>query len=181
MTRHTLVACGVAAALVLPAALAPALEISWHSFDAGGGRSEAANLALFGTIGQPDAGTLGGGTYELRGGFLGSAGDAATDSPEDVPVIAPKAHGLGLAAPNPFVADTSLRFEIARPAHARLRVYDVSGRLVRTLVDERLEAGRHTANWDGRDESGRRVASGVFFVRMQAENFGAVRKITRLD
>ncbi|MEZ5064246.1 MAG: FlgD immunoglobulin-like domain containing protein [bacterium] len=181
MTRHTFVALGLTAALVLPASLAHALEISWHTFDAGGGRSEAANLALFGIIGQPDAGTLGGGTYELRGGFLGGAGEAATDSPEDAPNVAPGAHGLGFAAPNPFVADTSLRFELARPAHARLRVYDVSGRLVRTLVDGPLDAGRHAANWDGRDDSGRRVASGVFFVRMQAEGFGAVRKITRLD
>ena len=49
-----------------------------------------------------------------------------------------------------------------------LRVYDISGRLVQVLEDSEIEAGRHTAVWDGRDREGRSVASGVYFCRLEA-------------
>ena len=50
----------------------------------------------------------------------------------------------------------------------RLDVYDVKGALVRTLLDERREAGRYEVTWDGRDDGGRRVASGVYLYRLEA-------------
>jgi flagellar hook assembly protein FlgD len=61
-----------------------------------------------------------------------------------------------------------------------LRVYDVSGRLVRTLVDGRVEAGRHEVAWDGRDQGGRRTASGVYFYRLQGADREMTRKAVRL-
>ena len=57
----------------------------------------------------------------------------------------------------------------------------VTGRLVRTLVDNELRAGSHRTVWDGRDGQGLRVASGVYLVRMQSDSFGATRKLTRLE
>jgi flagellar hook assembly protein FlgD len=59
----------------------------------------------------------------------------------------------------------------------RLDLYDTSGRRVRTIVDGRRPAGFHTTLWDGRDESGGRVASGVYFVRMQAGDFDRTRRL----
>jgi flagellar hook assembly protein FlgD len=59
-------------------------------------------------------------------------------------------------------------------------VYDIRGRLVRVLVDRPIGAGRHTVHWDGKDEHGDRVASGVYFVRLDVGSESEVRKLTIL-
>jgi flagellar hook assembly protein FlgD len=61
-----------------------------------------------------------------------------------------------------------------------LRVYDVSGRLVRTLVDGRQPEGVATATWDGRNDGGGRVASGVYFYRLEAGDTRATRRMVLL-
>ncbi|MFB6247714.1 MAG: S8 family serine peptidase [Salinibacter sp.] len=80
--------------------------------------------------------------------------------------------------PNPFSDQTTLEYVLPSPATVRLAVYDVLGRQVRVLVDERQEAGRHTVRWDGHDESGRRMASGVYLARLTVGETTKVRKMT---
>jgi len=70
--------------------------------------------------------------------------------------------------PNPFNPATKVDFTMARDAAATLRVYDVTGRLVRTLLDSYLTVGRYVVDWDGRDDRGQHAASGVYFLRLQA-------------
>ena len=70
--------------------------------------------------------------------------------------------------PNPFNPLTTLRFDLPVGGRVRLAVYDVAGRLLRTLLDVDLPAGSHTAVWDGRDSVGRSLASGSYFARLQA-------------
>jgi hypothetical protein len=70
--------------------------------------------------------------------------------------------------PNPFNPRTTVEFTLTRDAATTLRVYDVNGKLVRTLVNSFLAAGRRSVTWDGRDDSDRPVASGVYFMRLQA-------------
>ncbi len=67
--------------------------------------------------------------------------------------------------PNPFTSGTSLTFALQSPKQVELGVYDVSGRLVRRLTSGAQDAGTHVINWDGRDASGARVKTGVYFVR----------------
>ncbi len=70
--------------------------------------------------------------------------------------------------PNPFHQSTQFGFELPAAAHVSLKVYDVAGREVRTLVDAGLEAGTHGLSWDGRDDRGRRSAAGVYLYRLQS-------------
>jgi subtilisin-like proprotein convertase family protein len=70
--------------------------------------------------------------------------------------------------PNPFNPRTTIRFDLPRTLDVSLRVYDVSGRLVRTLVDEVMPAASHDVAWDGLDDGGRHVASGVYYYRLTA-------------
>jgi hypothetical protein len=70
--------------------------------------------------------------------------------------------------PNPFSPETRMAFMMPQEGRAELRIYSVDGRLVRTLIDGHLPAGPYTAIWDGRDESGRAVASGVYFCSLAA-------------
>ncbi len=92
------------------------------------------------------------------------------------------ATGTHLAAnyPNPFNPKTTLPFSLAAPAAVRLAIYDVTGRLQRTLVDGLLPAGEHWVNWDGRDEAGSELASGVYFSRFEAGAVSEVRKLLLL-
>lgn len=87
---------------------------------------------------------------------------------------------LGAAHPNPFNPLTTVRYGVASRGRATIAVYDVAGRLVRTLVDGEVDAGEHVAVWDGRTDFGKRAASGVYFVRMEALGFRAVRKAVLL-
>jgi hypothetical protein len=87
---------------------------------------------------------------------------------------------LGRARPNPFNPTTTIQYTIAAPGRVALRVYDVAGRLVRTLVDAEREPGEHDAVWDGTTDSGDRAASGVYFVRMETASVGASEKLVLL-
>jgi choice-of-anchor B domain-containing protein len=80
-------------------------------------------------------------------------------------------------APNPFNPKTRIRFDLPATADVRLAVYSIEGRLVRTLVREPLGSGRHERVWDGRDERGTDVASGVYLLRLEAGKDAAARKI----
>ncbi|MFH1278316.1 MAG: FG-GAP-like repeat-containing protein [Candidatus Eisenbacteria bacterium] len=90
----------------------------------------------------------------------------------------PSAPVLYANVPNPFNPTTTIRFDLAVAGEARLRVYDVGGRLVRTLMDEgRLDPGRHEAAWDGRNGAGTETASGVYFYRLEAGDVRITKKM----
>ncbi len=73
---------------------------------------------------------------------------------------------LHQCTPNPFNPQTVVAFDLAEAGAVRLQVYGIDGRLVRTLADGQLTAGRHERTWNGQDEDGRRVGSGVYLARL---------------
>jgi hypothetical protein len=90
----------------------------------------------------------------------------------------PKQTVLHAAVPNPFNPLTRIRFELSKPGTVRLEVFDVAGRVVRTLVGgESYPAGSHEALWDGRNESGRAVPSGVYVCRLVTEDSTATTRV----
>jgi hypothetical protein len=76
---------------------------------------------------------------------------------------------LAGASPNPFRDATAVRFALPREARVTLTVFDAAGRRVRTLADGAFPPGEHAARWDGRNENGSPVSSGLYFVRFEAE------------
>ncbi len=95
------------------------------------------------------------------------------------PVI-PARYVLGNNAPNPFNPATVIPFALARSGRASLRIYDVSGRLVNTLVDEHLESGAHEFLWRGLDTTGRQVASGVYYYQLRSLDYIETKRMTLL-
>jgi hypothetical protein len=92
----------------------------------------------------------------------------------------PEATKLLSPWPNPFNPATRIPFELSAGGHVELSIYDVSGRLVRTLYATRFEAGAHSAAWDGRDDSGRQVSSGVYFCRLKTGIYTATSRLVLL-
>jgi hypothetical protein len=93
----------------------------------------------------------------------------------------PERFALGTPRPNPFASETRIRYDVpAGGGHVSVAIFDIRGRRVATLVDGAAPTGRHTALWNGVDGAGRRVASGVYFVRLGSSTVREVRKITLL-
>jgi hypothetical protein len=94
--------------------------------------------------------------------------------------IEPEVYILLQNFPNPFNPFTTIRFGLRYGGQVTLRIYDAAGRPVRTLVDDVLEPGLHTAQWDGRNDGGTRAASGVYFYRIRTAGFERTRKMVLL-
>ncbi|MDZ7363850.1 MAG: T9SS type A sorting domain-containing protein [candidate division KSB1 bacterium] len=79
--------------------------------------------------------------------------------------------------PNPFNPETAIKYELPKPAEVKLDIYDLQGRQVRTLVNQRQPAGRYTITWNGRNEQGEALASGVYLYQLRAGNFVQTRRM----
>ncbi|MCH7612302.1 MAG: lamin tail domain-containing protein [Candidatus Marinimicrobia bacterium] len=79
--------------------------------------------------------------------------------------------------PNPFNPETRIRFQLAKHSDVKLMIYDVLGRNVRTLVSDKMDAGHHVINWNGLNDQGANVASGMYIYRIKAGDFIAHRKM----
>jgi agmatine/peptidylarginine deiminase len=103
-----------------------------------------------------------------------------THQPQVSPAMSLPGAGAALHAnyPNPFNPATTFSFELKYPGPALLTVIDARGRLVRTLVRGEQTAGTHEVVWDGRDDGGRQVASGVYYYRLQAAGLQYTRAAT---
>jgi flagellar hook assembly protein FlgD len=92
----------------------------------------------------------------------------------------PNQYDLVQNYPNPFNPTTTIQYAVCSeqsPAHISLKIYNLLGQEVRTLVDETREAGYYTVTWDGRDDWGSEVASGVYFYRLTAGEYSAARRM----
>ena len=79
--------------------------------------------------------------------------------------------------PNPFNPQTTIQFSIPNQSNVALEIYDIAGKKVKTLINERLDTGFYTINWDGKNEYGENVSSGIYFYILKAGNFKETRKM----
>jgi hypothetical protein len=100
--------------------------------------------------------------------IIGNA-TAAPELPQRVQLVG--------AVPNPFNPATDIRFNLPRAMSVKLRLYDISGRLVRTLANGVHPAGPNTVRWNGRDDGGRAVASGTYYARLEADGVVNVKSL----
>jgi len=79
--------------------------------------------------------------------------------------------------PNPFNPETKIHFQLANNSDVQLVIYDILGRKIRTLVSNYLDVGNHVVTWDGLNEDGANVASGMYVYRIEAGDFIDYRKM----
>lgn len=84
---------------------------------------------------------------------------------------------LASVHPNPFNPQTTIEYELPHPASLRLEIVDIAGRVVRVLREGPAPAGPGSVRWDGRDGNGQLSSSGIYFLRLQSEDYGESRKI----
>jgi hypothetical protein len=122
------------------------------------------------------AGLLAGAVMDLFGESLSADGDRMAGLP--------RAYSLSQNYPNPFNPLTTIEYDIPDQlgdgAEVKIRVYDIRGRLIRTLLNESRKPGTYRVVWDGQDESGSEVASGVYLYSIEAGEFSSTRKMVLL-
>lgn len=176
---HVVLLIGTALLLFATAAFAQSggvWKIVSSTLDGGGLQGAwGGNYVLKGTAGQPDAGTLTGGTYRLDGGFW-RRGLVVTDVTPSPPEAVTR-FAIHAAYPNPTREGCAFAFDLAQEDHVSVEVFDVHGRMVRTLLDGVRPAGRHLVQWDGRGSDGIESTQGLYFMRVLA---GAERGQSRV-
>ncbi len=161
-------------ALLLPATVAAQYVIPYSVIGSGGGEMTGANNIIMGTVGQAAIGVVSGPSNINQIGFWYRPGWILTGI-EDESDLLPANHWLGQNHPNPFNPVTTIQFGLPEPARVTMKLYDAAGREVRTLVDERMEAGYHRTVVEA---SG--LSSGVYFCRMVSGSFVDTRKMVLL-
>jgi hypothetical protein len=114
----------------------------------------------------------------LDGQVQSAAGRRYLKAPQQFQVrLLPDQFALQPNYPNPFNPETILSYDLPQSTRVQLMVFDLLGQQVRVLVDEEKAAGRYQAVWDGRDRHGQPVASGIYFCRLEAGSFRAIRRM----
>jgi len=111
--------------------------------------------------------------YALRIDANGSTGVTASDAPA-VPIE------LQQNYPNPFNPTTTVAYSVPERCNVALKIYDVSGKCVARLVDKEQEKGSYTVAWNGKDETGNSMASGIYLYRLSAGNQTIAKKMVLL-
>jgi hypothetical protein len=145
---------------------------------AAGSSSSGSGVVSNGTLGQPASEVSSGASGDLlHTGFWKSwLWSPSTD--DELPDAA--RNELFQNYPNPFNPATTIRYSVAREGDVDLIVYNVKGQKVRTLVDSAQPAGSYSAVWDGRNDGGRSVSTGVYFYRLRTGSYSEVKKMVLL-
>jgi flagellar hook assembly protein FlgD len=158
-----------AAALLLLAATAASQDIQMHtfSFNTDFSVSSVSNTQLRGTVGEAVVGITKGSMFAVGSGFLVDFGVIEHST-------LPRAYTLMQNYPNPFNSTTTIRYDLPKSANVSLKIYNILGQLVATLVDGRKEAGHYQITWNANS------ASGIYFYRLYAEQFVQTKKMILL-
>jgi len=151
-------------------------KIPWWSVNGGGHiYSSSTNYKLCGSAGQSVAGEAVG-TYHSYSGFW-NPWVVATDVEEEKEAVVPREFSLSQNYPNPFNPQTVIEYALPKESHVKITIYNVLGQKVRVLKDEIERAGYKRVVWDGRDDTGSEVASGIYFYRIMAGDFVTAKKM----
>jgi hypothetical protein len=165
-------------------------QIPWSVLNEGGKTEEATSTSykLKDAIGQPLIGTCESASYKAYIGFWNPRplGIVGVEEKFVESGTLPLVYSLSQNYPNPFNSLTAISYSIAklavggRSSAVSLKVYDLTGRLIRTLVDEPQEPGYYKVSWDGEDDSGKRIAPGVYFYKLITGEYRFTKKMVIL-
>jgi hypothetical protein len=143
----------------------PTFLIENDVFDSAGGSMSSATKRVVFTVAEPAVGLSAATGFLLWSGFVNPFSETTGIGEQDAPIAVTR---MLPPMPNPFNPTVRLGFELASGGEARLTIYDVQGRAVRTLKEGTLGAGLYETTWDGRDDHGISQSSGVYFAHLKA-------------
>ena len=115
---------------------------------------------------------------ESNGGFLKPVNEPLPD--EKPAVVIPEAYALDQNYPNPFNPDTYINYQLPEETYVVIKIYNMLGKEINTLVNEHKSAGYYTAHWNGKDYNGNQVVSGVYLYQIKAGSYVCIKKMALL-
>ena len=137
--------------------------------------AEAANVTV-----DPETNTASFSSNALNNYYVLAAPATVTSVEPSATAESPSTFVLKQNYPNPFNPATTIEFKLATRSDARLTVHNLLGQRVALLLNEPREAGSYAVSWNGRDDAGRQVSSGIYLVRLTVGNHFQVRRVTLL-
>jgi len=158
-------------------------QCQWTTFSTAGGNLTSTNYLAGTTLGQTAIGVLTSSNILAKIGFwypLPTVG-ITEQKDEEISQTQELVTTLYNARPNPFKTQTAIRYSIPLPTRVSLLIYDISGRLVRTLINEEQTSGIYNVNWDMKNDRSQTVAAGVYFYKFQTPYYSATRKLLLVE
>ncbi|MEE9553087.1 MAG: T9SS type A sorting domain-containing protein [candidate division Zixibacteria bacterium] len=115
-------------------------------------------------------------THKFDGGIEACTGGG----PKQISPGVPEVYALNQNYPNPFNAETKISFTIPKPGQVEISVFDILGRRVRKLIEGQYRSGTHDVIWDGKNDTGRILSSGIYFYAIQTEHYNQSKKMLML-
>jgi hypothetical protein len=103
--------------------------------------------------------------------------EKATDISQQISNEIPSQYKLSQNYPNPFNPSTNINFSLPRLSNVDIKIYNILGQVVRNLVNEEKPAGEYNITWDGKDNAGKSVASGIYLYKIKTDNFSSSKKM----
>jgi hypothetical protein len=118
--------------------------------------------------------------YALSYNKIQSLYDYIVDVNEEQEIEPPKSYGLKQNYPNPFNSQTNIEFQVPNQSIIKLEIYDILGQKIRTLVNQEKYPGNYSLSWNGKNDFGNSVISGIYFIKFSSDNFSDTKKMTLL-
>jgi len=106
--------------------------------------------------------------------------DFTTDIKTNNEFDLPKNFGLAQNYPNPFNGQTNIEFRISTQSNVKLEIFNILGQKIKTLIEEEKSPGYFTISWDGKNNLGDSMNSGIYFIKLSTDKFGETKKIMLL-
>ncbi len=150
-------------------------QITSQVISNGGTRMENGSYHLIGTVGQPSIGSGSDASHTLNAGFWAQTGVLITGLEQIEKDILPASFRLEQNYPNPFNPTTTIHFALPKRAQITIKLFDLLGREIATLVEDKLNGGVHQINFEAAG-----LPSGLYFYTMKTSGFSASKKLTIL-
>ncbi|MCJ7553008.1 MAG: T9SS type A sorting domain-containing protein, partial [Ignavibacteriaceae bacterium] len=116
--------------------------------------------------------------YALSYSSIQSLNDFISDVQDEQEVKPPKNFGLAQNYPNPFNSQTNIEFQLPSHSSVKLEIFNILGQKIKTLLDEEKSPGYYTINWNGKNDFGNSVNSGIYFIKFSSDKFSDIKKMT---
>jgi hypothetical protein len=158
-------------------------QCDWNSFNSGGEAMVSANYQSGATVAQTAIGSLTSTNFLAYMGFWypGILTGITEDKTSEIINTNQLVTKLYNATPNPFRAQTAIRYSLSNESKVTISVYNITGSLIRNIINSKVRPGIYNIIWNGRNERGEQVSTGVYFCKMQTSNYSATRKILLVE
>lgn len=149
----------------------------WNVFDAGGGFLNSTDFQTNTSLSQPAIGYLTTTNFQAFIGFWQVGPLVGIEESEEMPNLIKLETKLFNPQPNPFTYKTRIIFSLKNQTNVKLFIYDLTGRVVKNLINGNMKPGVYSIDWRGDDNQSKKLGKGIYFLKFEAEGYQKIKKL----